>query len=241
MTPILSLYDVHKRYGVQVILAFDELRLHPGEIVHLSGRNGAGKTTLLKILAGLEPPDRAEVCDGAHRSPWNRAVKRLRRNVVYLHQRPFMFDASVEQNLAYGLRAGGTAAAEVRTRVREALRKVDLTAMAKRNARTLSGGEQQRLALARAWVLQPRVLLLDEPTANMDLEFREQTWALLQDMLDGELCMVITNHETNGPGLGPCRKVLLRDGLLTDGADLPEHSNVIRWPARTPLRREAQS
>ena len=241
MTALLRLFDIHKRYGDKAVLACDELTLNAGEIVHLTGRNGAGKTTLLKIVAGLEPPDRAVVYEHGRRAPWHRAARRLRRQVVYLHQRPFMFDASVAENLAYGLRAAGVARLQMRARVREALHRVDLNDMAHRNARTLSGGEQQRLALARAWVLAPRVLLLDEPTANMDLEFREQTWALLRSMREGELCMVITNHEAHGPSLEDCRKLHLEHGRLGEARAERAPDNIVQWPAAGAARREAHS
>lgn len=241
MTPLLRLFDIHKRFGHKMVLACEELTLNAGEIIHLTGRNGAGKTTLLKIIAGLEPPDRATVCEHGQRTPWHRAARRLRHQVVYLHQRPFMFDASVADNLAYGLRAAGVPRLQLYARVREALHRADLNDMAHRNARTLSGGEQQRLALARAWVLAPRVLLLDEPTANMDLEFREQTWALLRTMREGELCMVITNHEAHGPALGDCRKLHLERGRLDEAHAGYALDNVIQWPATGAARREAHS
>lgn len=240
MKPILSLFHVHKCYGDQVVLACDELCLQPGEIVHLTGRNGAGKTTLLKIVAGLERPDHAQVGFGVRRGPWHREVRNLRRRVVYLHQRPFMFDASVAANLAYGLRAAGVARSEVAGRVTSALQRMELTHLAQRDARTLSGGEQQRLALARAWVLGPQVLLLDEPTANMDLEFRQQTWTLLRSLLNRRLCIVITHHEADAPGLGPCRRLHLERGRLLDEPQL-QGSNVIPWPGDGTSRREAHS
>lgn len=239
MTPVLSLFDVHKRYGERAILACDELSLYPGEIVHLTGRNGAGKTTLLKIIAGLERPDRAQIAFGVRRGPWHREVRNLRRRVVYLHQRPFMFDASVTANLTYGLRAAGLARTEFVSQIAEALQRMDLAHLAERNARTLSGGEQQRLALARAWVLHPQVLLLDEPTANMDAEFREQTWALLRSMANRRLCMVITNHETNGPALDRCRRLHLDHGRLMDQPESPS-AKVIPWPGKDTHHREAR-
>lgn len=245
MNPELRFFDVRKRFGERVILGGITLHLPAGEIIHLSGRNGAGKSTLLKIIAGLQAPDHAEVSLRGRRGLWKQAARRLRQEVVYLHQRPFMFDATVTDNLSYGLRAAGVARARIRAQVGDALEKVDLLTMAARNARTLSGGEQQRLALARAWVLQPHVLLLDEPTANMDIEFRRQTWSLLQSMRSEEMCLVITSHETHGPALSGCRHLHLDRGQLVDGTAKPETKeeldtdNVIRWPSDTRPRREA--
>ncbi len=213
----LSFTGIEKRYNGRPVLCIDHLALLPGHILHLTGRNGAGKTTLLKILAGLEPPDRCEVdCDGLL-LPWRSMRPRLQSQVVYLHQQPFMFDASVEQNLGYGLRVTGVARAERRRRIAAALARMELEYAARRNARTLSGGEQQRLALARAWVLRPRVLLLDEPTANLDQDFRRQTWALLRRMLDGELAIMVSSHELSAAE-NPCFLNLhLQEGRLSSG------------------------
>ncbi len=234
MSPSLSFFDIHKHHGERTILAVKVLHLRPGEIIHLSGRNGAGKTTLLKIIAGLQAPDRALIGEGNARITWQRAVTRLRRQVVYLHQRPFMFDASVADNLGYGLRATGVARHAIGARVREALDKAGLACMAQRRARTLSGGEQQRLALARAWVLRPRVLLLDEPTANMDAQSRQQTWELLGSILNDELSMVVTSHEASGPGVRGCQRLHLDQGRLSPAvATGARPDNIIAWPMDT--------
>jgi tungstate transport system ATP-binding protein len=94
------------------------------------------------------------------------------------------------------------------------LDRLGLAHAARRNARTLSGGEQQRLALGRAWLSQPRVLLLDEPTANMDREFRRQTWALLQEVLTAELAIMVSSHELSARECPNCLNLHLQDGRL---------------------------
>lgn len=208
-------FHIEKHYGDRPVLNIERLTLQPGRIQHLAGRNGAGKTTLLKILAGLEIPDHCEVHRDGHTETWAAARQRLRRDVVYLHQQAFMFDTSVERNLDYGLRVNGIRRDERRRRVGEALERMELTELARRNARTLSGGERQRLALARAWVLHPRVLLLDEPTANMDQEFRRQTWTLLQRMCDDRLAILVSSHELSGTGHGDIQVLQLQDGRLS--------------------------
>ncbi len=214
----LSFARIEKHYGAQQVLSIGMLRLIPGRIVHLTGRNGAGKTTLLKILAGLEAPDDCGDCcevtlDG-HSRPWLAVRQRLHREVVYLHQHAYMFDDTVVNNLSYGLRVTGVARAERRRRVAEALERMGLGYAARRNARTLSGGEQQRLALARAWVLQPRVLLLDEPTANMDSDFRRQTWALLRRVLGEDLVLMVSSHELSDTDCPDCLHLHLQNGRL---------------------------
>jgi tungstate transport system ATP-binding protein len=118
-----------------------------------------------------------------------------RHDVIYLHQQPYLFDSSVWNNIAYGLKRAGVAKAEVDSRVEQALEWAGLGTLAARNARKLSGGEQQRVALTRAWVLSPRVLLLDEPLASMDHESRERSYFLIQRLKTEGIGVVIASHE----------------------------------------------
>lgn len=196
MSASMRITGIRKHFGARCILDAVDMDLAGGQCQVLSGRNGAGKTTLMKILAGLEAPDTAEVIMDSTPRPWRQARTGLRREVVYLHQHAYMFDGSVEDNVAYGLRAARVPASERRTRVAEALERVDLSHLCGAHARTLSGGERQRVALARAWVLRPRVMLLDEPTANMDRESREQTWFLLRRLKTEHLCVIVATHDT---------------------------------------------
>jgi len=210
----LCISRLEKHYSGRHVLSIGRLALVPGRIVHLTGRNGAGKTTLLKILAGLEPPDHCDVLLDRCSRPWQAVRQQLRRHVVYLHQHPYMFDNTVADNLGYGLRVTGVPRARRRQAVAMMLERMELEHAAQRNARTLSGGEQQRLALGRAWLLQPRVLLLDEPTANMDTEFRQQTWTLLQEMLNDALAIMVSSHELSESECPDCLNLHLQDGRL---------------------------
>ncbi|MEJ2685721.1 MAG: ABC transporter ATP-binding protein [Gammaproteobacteria bacterium] len=223
MTPwALQARSLGKHFGPRPVLDIPGLRLEAGRCVLLSGRNGAGKSTLLRILAGLERPDpQTEIdTDGTWR-PWHRARRALRRDVTYLHQHAYLFDATVEANAAYGLRVAWTPSRQWRARVSEALRLVDLDHLAGARAGTLSGGERQRLALARAWVLKPRLLLLDEPTASMDREARDRTARLLARLKSDKLCMVITSHEPHTLASLPDDHLQLVDGRL-HAAPLPQ-------------------
>ncbi|HEY6233879.1 MAG TPA: ABC transporter ATP-binding protein, partial [Candidatus Elarobacter sp.] len=177
------------------LLDIAELAIPTGACILLSGRNGAGKTTLLKIIAGLDPPERASVeYDGAA-APWHEARRRYRRAVIYLHQQPYLFDCSVAANVGYGLRGTALDRAGIAARVEQALATSDLSDLATRNARELSGGERQRVALARALVLAPRLLLLDEPLANLDEEARMRTCALIAELKARRIAVVMTSHE----------------------------------------------
>lgn len=154
-------------YGRRTVLRVDQLTVRAGDLLGIVGPSGAGKSTLLRILALLEPPNAGVLYFGGNSEPvrWPPPLD-VRRRVTMVFQRPLLLSDSVFRNVAYGLRARG--ADNVRPRVEQALEMVGLAHMAHAAAHTLSGGELQRVALARALVLEPEVLLLDEPTANLD-------------------------------------------------------------------------
>lgn len=154
-------------YGPRTVLRVDRLTVGAGDLLGIVGPSGAGKSTLLRVLALLEPPTAGVLYFGGSSEPvrWPPPLD-VRRRVTMVFQRPLLLSDSVFRNVAYGLRARG--ADHVRPRVEQALEMVGLAHMAQAAAHTLSGGELQRVALARALVLEPEVLLLDEPTANLD-------------------------------------------------------------------------
>ena len=203
----------------------DEFDIPAATCIVLSGQNGAGKTTLLKILAGLEEPDDVRVEIDGRKLSWKAARPALRKQVVYLHQQPYMFDHSVADNVAYGLKVSGMPRAQVVEKVRQALDWAGLSSLAERNARDLSGGEKQRVALTRARVLSPRLLLLDEPLANMDISAREQTILLMRRLKEEGVSSIITSHEPHISSLigdehrhlcktGPCRYTIVKPFLF---------------------------
>ncbi len=154
-------------YGRRTVLHVGRLTVNEGELFCVVGPSGAGKSTLLRILALLEPPTDGVLYFAGSPEPvrWPPPLE-MRREVTMVFQRPLLLSRNVFDNVAYGLRARGVR--NTRQKVAEALELVGLTDLADAPARTLSGGEMQRVALARALVLQPAVLLLDEPTANLD-------------------------------------------------------------------------
>lgn len=178
-----------------VLLDIEDFVIPAAGCLFLSGRNGAGKTTLLKIIAGLESPDEAWVQIGDAMLPWSRVRQRYRRDVIYLHQQPYLFDCSVAENVGYGLRTVGMGRAEIARRVARALESAGLAHLSGRNARELSGGEKQRVALTRALVLAPRLLLLDEPLASLDEDAREHTLAFVQELKRHGIAVLLTSHE----------------------------------------------
>ena len=195
--PLLLFRGIEKNYAETNILRNVDISLYPGKCILLSGNNGSGKTTLLKIIAGLETPSRAEIELSGKSHSWKSAIRSIRREIIYLHQQPYLLSGTVESNVSYGLRFTHLNRKQLRESVKEALEWAGLADVAKHQAKTLSGGVQQRVAFTRAWILKPKVLLLDEPMANMDIESREQACDLLKRMKSEGMSIVITSHDTN--------------------------------------------
>lgn len=225
MTSLLRLSNLRKSIAGHRLLELPEFDIPAGAGIVLTGRNGAGKSTLLKILAGLEPPDRADVTyQGRSTTGWQAAKPWLQRDVIYLHQHPYMFDRSVAENIAYGLRRADLPQAELQAKVQEALEWAGLGRLATRNARRLSGGEKQRVGLARARVLSPQLLLLDEPLANLDHASRNRTFLLIRRLRSEGISTLVTSHEPQVSATlgdehrhlcktGPCKYTIVRPFL----------------------------
>lgn len=195
---MIRFVEIHKRFGRREILANVQLELHPGEFTLITGANGSGKTTLLRIIAGLDRPDRAGVMLVGEMRSWRKSRKELRRRCVYLHQRPYLFTGSVLDNLRFSLSVNGIRGQERRQKLSQAVESFSLERLLTREARSLSGGEQQRLALARACLSEPEVLLLDEPTANMDAGSRAQFISMLMNSGERRQAVVMVSHDVGG-------------------------------------------
>jgi len=216
-TPVLQVDNIVKTIGNgRRLLEINELAIYPGSCLLLTGPNGSGKTTLLKILSGLEPPDKGsgDVHYGDILMPWATARRRVFREVIYLHQQAYLFNSSVLENVCYGLRRRRVEREVINERVHQALDWAGLSHLASRNARELSGGEKQRVALTRALVLQPHVLLLDEPFSGLDENARSRTGFLIQRIKSEGVAVVVTSHELQ-PVAGIADKhLVLQDGSL---------------------------
>ncbi len=191
----LRVQGLMKRYGRRTILDEMDLSIETGNCILLTGENGAGKSTLLRILAGLEKPDKGQFrLQDSVNSPWKHNRRELQRRVMYLHQQPYMFDGSVEYNLGYAL-PRNLPSPQREQQIRQALQWIDLEALRNVPARCLSGGERQRIALGRAWLANPQLMLLDEPTANLDREARQRTLELLCFLREQGVAMVVASHD----------------------------------------------
>ncbi|NOZ72320.1 MAG: phosphate ABC transporter ATP-binding protein [Chloroflexi bacterium] len=165
-TPILSLHDIHHRYGERTVLRLEHLDICEGELLALVGPSGAGKSTLLRLLNFLEAPTQGTVLyHGQAYTPTTLPLD-IRRRITTVFQQPYLLNTSVYHNVTYGLRLRGNRNGQAL--VEEILETVGLSSLRDAPARTLSGGEAQRVSLARGLVLEPEIFLLDEPTANLD-------------------------------------------------------------------------
>jgi tungstate transport system ATP-binding protein len=208
----LTLERVGFEAGGQRLIDDVNLTLNAGARTVVLGPNGAGKSVLLRLCHGLIRPT-------AGRIRWACAdPARLRREQAFVFQRPVLLRRSAAANIAYALAVAGVPRAERRHRVDAALEQVGLSQLAARPARVLSGGEQQRLALARAWALEPKVLFLGEPTANLDPAATRAIEAVIAAMGANGVKIIMTTHD-----LGQARRhadeiVFLHKGRLVEYA-----------------------
>lgn len=212
----------------KVILDNAEIELNGGECVLLTGKNGSGKSTLLRILAGMLKPDSATINTGLESLSWKKANKLIRQQVMYLYQEPYMFDGSVTRNLEYAVQGSKSA-----YQVAQALKWANLEHRADTSAKCLSGGERQRVALAQAWLKKPSILLLDEPTANMDEESRLSTEDLLCKFKEMGTALLIASHDVNHFHHTMDKRLLLKDGLIFEIGDNANeaHGNISLFPS----------
>ncbi|MCU0619985.1 MAG: ABC transporter ATP-binding protein [Gemmatimonadales bacterium] len=218
MTALLRLEDVRVQAGDRTLLAVDSLEIAAGETLAILGQTGAGKSTLLRVMNALVRPDRG-------RFLWQGAETRfpvpsvIRRRMAMAFQEPLLFHGTVFDNVAYGLRVRGVSGAVLEDRVMEALRLFGIETLARRAERTLSGGEAQRTALARAVVVQPDLLLLDEPLASLDPPTKERLEAELRRVIRarGLTCAYVTHDQAEAQRVADRVAVLDAGTLLQVG------------------------
>lgn len=178
---------LYKAFREKVVIKDARLRVQNSQCTVLVGENGSGKTTLLKIIAGLTKPDIGCVRINSNQQTLSRAKKFLLQHFMYLHQQPYMLDGTVERNLRF--------IRHDRAAIEEAIEWAGLEKLVTKNANTLSGGEKQRVALARAHLRNPQIVLLDEPTANLDQLSKNRTLQLLERLKSQGVAMVIATHD----------------------------------------------
>jgi tungstate transport system ATP-binding protein len=213
-TVLLHVQTLRKSFQTQALLAIENWQIAVASAYVLTGKNGVGKSVLLRILAGFEQADEVHCSWLGQPLALHPYPSQLRREMVYVHQHPIMLRMSVRQNIAYGLRAQGRSKIESAQAVDEAMEWAGVQHLSERMPQGLSGGEKQRIALARAQVLRPKLLLLDEPTANLDGQAREQVIALIPNLIAAGQSVVMACHDRDLLHLPQVQHIKLRDGKI---------------------------
>ena len=229
---MITFDNVSKRYpGGHQALNQVSFGLEDGEMAFLTGRSGAGKSTLLKLLMVMEKPSQGQiVVDGKNlgRLPHQQIPYYRRRIGVVFQDHQLLFDRSVFENVALPLQIEGYPKHEADRRVRAALDKVGLLKKEKMNPLMLSGGEQQRIGIARAVVNRPRILLADEPTGNLDPELAAEIMHLFEQFNQVGVSMLIASHDLSLITRLQHRILTLDQGELVQDA----------WQSALPTRHE---
>jgi tungstate transport system ATP-binding protein len=211
---MIRISGLSRRFGEREVVQGIDLEIRRGEIFSLIGPSGSGKTTLLRLIDLLDRPTRGFIIfDGTPTDGPEHERRSLRRRMAMVFQKPGVLNATVEQNVAFGLEFRGMEKEKVHERVVSALEMVGLSGMLTRRAISLSGGEMQRVAIARAIVTGPEVLLLDEPTANLDPVSTE----IIENLIvrinrERKTTIVIATHD-----MGQGQRLASRIGVLMDG------------------------
>lgn len=215
---MISFSEVAKRYpGGHEGLRGVSFTIDTGELAFLSGHSGAGKSTLLKLIAAIERPTAgAVIVNGQNVGAMKRsAVPHLRRNLGLVFQdQKLLYDRSVFDNVMLPLSFAGHAAKDAARRARAALDKVGLLARERSNPIQLSGGEQQRLAIARAVVNRPAILIADEPTANLDAEAAAKIVEIFLSFHEVGVTLLVATHDQSLISQYGRRVLVLREGRL---------------------------
>lgn len=199
MTESIAIHirNLSKSYSGRVVLNVPELSIAKGTITAVIGPSGAGKSTLLRLVNMLEAPTGGQIEYFGRRTPEKPAdVLALRRSMAFMFQKPMLLDTTVYENIAFGLKARGFSRKEIDARVSGALEQIGMSSQAGQKAKTLSGGEAQRVSLARSLVIEPQILLLDEPTSNLDPANVELLEKLVceQNKKSGVTIIIITHN-----------------------------------------------
>ncbi len=218
---LIETVDLCQRYGERDILKNVNIKVDQGEVFALIGPTGAGKTTLLRLIDLIDMPTAGKIYfDGIDTAKSTTERFEIRRRMAFVLQKPIVFNTSVYDNIAYALKWRGVERSSIHKKVSSILERVGLSAYKNRNARTLSGGEIQRVAIARAIAIEPEVLLLDEPTANLDPISASKIEELIANIIHryDTTVMMATHDMSQGQRLADRIGVLMNSEIFQTGS-----------------------
>lgn len=199
---ILIAEDIVKYYDEQKVLKSISLEAKKGTVLVLMGPNGSGKTTLVKILSNLEEADGGEVYYQGEKITKDKGLS-FRRQIGFIWQRTLLYNDSVYNNVALGLKFRKWSADKIKGRVDAVLDRLDITHLKDRNAKLLSGGQQQKVSIARTLVTEPEIIFVDEPNTSLDLESIELVERIIkEESKEGAAIILITHNFYQAKNLG---------------------------------------
>jgi tungstate transport system ATP-binding protein len=215
---LLALRDVRVQYGATTALQLSSFDVHAGEVVAVIGPNGAGKSTLLRVMGLLQRPTSGSVYFGGEATTMKNSLA-IRRRMASVFQDPLFLNGTVYDNVALGLKFRGMSRDQIQNKLRPWLERLGIAHLTERRVRTLSGGEAQRTSLARGFVLDPDLLLLDEPFSALDAPTRAGLLLDLQDILaeTGITTVMVTHELQEAAALGKQIGVLSQGKLVQLG------------------------
>jgi tungstate transport system ATP-binding protein len=207
---------VYRAHDGRAVIKQFNLKVRKGQVLAVIGPNGVGKTTLLRMMALLDKPTDGEIYYKGEKVDDSNA-KAIRGKVTMVFQRSVNFNKTVYKNVAYGLQLKKMSENEIRRRVMQALDLVGMKKFVDRRSKKLSGGEQQRVAIARALVLEPELLLLDEPTANLDPKNTLGIERIISEIKKRATVVIATNNPFQASRLSDHVMCLLNGRLIGEG------------------------
>jgi tungstate transport system ATP-binding protein len=221
MTVLLQLSDLLVKRDGQTVLDIESLSVPMGEVLAIVGPNGAGKSTLFLVLARLLKAGRGQIIFKGQPIDFFHALE-YRRQMALVLQEPLLMDMSVYENAALGLKFRGRSSTEIGDRVTHWLKRLGVAHLSDRPARKLSGGEAQRVSLARAFVLEPNLLLLDEPFTSLDSPTRVRLLEDLKSVLtETKMTTIFITHDLQEAVKLATRMTVILDGRI-EQSDIPQ-------------------